>query len=288
MNKSIILLIALFISALRTQAQEGLPYMIYTSDGQSITFEQMIDKLRKAEVVCYGELHNNTMTHWLELQTFKALGNKQEKWTLGLEMLEADNQLIVDEWYEGWISLDKMNRDLRLWPNHETDYQPLMEAAEAMHLRVLATNVPRRYASVVHYRGMAALDSLTTQAKSYLPPLPIPLIEDSAATKMFEMMTGMGSSHGNPHGLQQAQTLKDATMAWHIVQNLPGKILHINGNFHSDRHKGIPEYIKRYRPKTRVMTISTITQENIKQLETDYLGVADFIICIPEDMTKSY
>lgn len=288
MNKTIILLLALFMSALRAEAQDALPYAIYTSDGKAVTFRQMISRMRQAEVVCYGELHNNAMAHWLELQTLKALGSHREGWVLGLEMLEADNQLIVDEWQGGWITMDKMLRDLRLWPNHETDYQPLLEAAEAMRTPVLATNVPRRYASVVHYRGMNTLDSLSAEARSYLPPLPIPLMEDSAAAKVFEMMGGMGGSHGNAQGLQQAQALKDATMAWHIVQKLPGKVLHVHGNFHSDRRKGIPEYIERYRPGTRVLTVSSVTQEDISKPEADNLGVADFIICIPEDMAKSY
>lgn len=285
--KKIILSIAMMVLLLPIHAQQGQAYAIYDSKGNVTTFGKMVDEVAKADIICFGELHNNTLAHWLELQTFKALINKEKKIVLGLEMLEADNQIILDEWQADLIDTEKMNNDLRLWPNHSTDYQPLIDAAKESQIRVVATNVPRRYASMVNYRGLAVLDSLSATAKSFMAPLPIKYQSDEAASKFFEMMSGMGG-HANGERLQQAQAIKDATMAWHIAKAMPAKVFHVNGNFHSDNHSGIVMYLKEYKPTAKVVTISTIIQENISKLEKNYKGVADFILCIPDDMARSY
>lgn len=287
--KTIITLLLALAAWMPASAQTGQAYVIYDKDGHSVTFEQMADRLVKADVVCYGELHNNAMTHWLELQTLKALNARRKGWALGMEMLEADNQIIIDEWEAGLINTEKMNDDMRLWPNHETDYQPLIDAAEEAGMHVVATNVPRRYAAMVNKRGLAVLDSLSAQAKTYMAPLPITYRPDAATDQFFKMMGGMGGKHTDSDKLQQAQAIKDATMAWHIAQAAKRhKVFHVNGSFHSNNHSGIVTYLKEYKPDAEIITISTVTQEQTDRLEDDYKGIADYIICTPEDMARSY
>jgi hypothetical protein len=38
----------------------------------------------------------------------------------------------------------------------------------------------------------------------------------------------------------------------------------------------------------KITTISTRTQQNVSQLEKDNVGIADFIIVVPENMTRTY
>lgn len=47
-------------------------------------------------------------------------------------------------------------------------------------------------------------------------------------------------------------------------------------------------YLKEYRPKTTISTIRAVRQEEIDKIDEDYLGLADFYICITEDMNMSY
>jgi len=44
-------------------------------------------------------------------------------------------------------------------------------------------------------------------------------------------------------------------------------------------------YIWKEKPETKIMTISTVTQNNIYKLEKENVGKADFIIFVPETMT---
>ena len=93
-----------------------------------------------------------------------------------------------------------------------------------------------------------------------------------------------------PQLMAQAQAIKDATMGWFIAQNLKKgeQMIHFNGTYHSDARNGIIPYLLEYRPKTTISTIRAVRQEEIDKIEKDYLGLADFYICITEDMNMSY
>ena len=206
----------------------------------------------------------------------------------GAEMFEADNQLIMDEYMHRTISYERFEEEARLWPNYSTDYYPFVFFAKEHRIPFVATNVPRRYANVVKEKGLAYLDSLSEEARRYLPPLPLRFEAQPEQEGMFGMMHALGKGGAQPEFLAQAQAVKDATMAWFIARNLRHKFLHFNGNFHSDRRGGIIPYLLEYRPGTTLKTVCAVRQEDISQLEEEHLGRADYYICVPEDMSTSY
>ena len=55
--------------------------------------------------------------------------------------------------------------------NNETDYQPLVELAKENQRPFIATNVPRRYASIVFRSGIQGLDSISDEAKKWMKQL---------------------------------------------------------------------------------------------------------------------
>lgn len=251
----------------------------------------MIKTVSATDVVFFGEIHNCVISHWMELKVLEALAENNKKLKVGMEMLEADNQLIIDEYTSSTISSDRFEEECRLWPNYSTDYEPLVYYAKRHHLPLIATNVPRRYASVVKEKGLAFLDSLSAEAKRYLPKLPIKYVENENAQEGFALMGLLGKAKGTePQLMAQAQAIKDATMGWFIAQNLKKgeQMIHFNGTYHSDARNGIIPYLLEYRPKTTISTIRAVRQEEIDKIEEDYLGLADFYICITEDMNMSY
>lgn len=266
-------------------------YRLYDNNGKAIDYQQMVRQLSKADVVFLGEIHNCAITHWLELRILQSLYLAHgKKLALGMEMFEADNQLILNEYLQGLIFSDRFEEEARLWPNYSTDYAPLVYFAREHHLPVIATEVPRRYAAMVKDRGLKCLDSLSAEAKTFLPPLPIRYVANEHAEQGFALMRMMGqhkTDSGNSH-LSEAQALKDATMAWHIAQHAQKKVLHVNGNIHSDGQAGIVTYLRQYAPGKKIITVRAVRQEDITRLDETYLGLADYYLCIPEDMSMSY
>lgn len=287
-----ILWIVMLIMSMTTYAQKTPEiYRIFDAKGKEISYEKMIKTVSATDVVFFGEIHNCVISHWMELKVLEALTENNKKLKVGMEMLEADNQLIINEYTSSLISSDRFEEECRLWPNHSTDYEPLVYYAKSHHLPLIATNVPRRYASIVKEKGLAFLDSLSAEAKRYLPKLPIKYVENKNAQEGFALMELLGKAkETKPQLMAQAQAIKDATMGWFIAQNLKKgeQMIHFNGTYHSDARNGIIPYLLEYRPKTTISTIRAVRQEEIDKIEEDYLGLADFYICITEDMNMSY
>ncbi len=286
-NRRLITLFLMSISISVVGQQHA--YRLFSEKGKKVKYEKMVETASAADVVLFGEYHNNPISHWLQLElTQDLLEMKGEKLVLGAEMLEADNQLILNEYLAGLISESKFEEEARLWKNYKTDYKPLVVLAKENSLQFIATNIPRRYASAVHKKGLGILDSLSAEAKAYLAPLPM---EYDTALNCYKQLRGGGAMGG--HGsinMADAQAIKDATMSHFILKNCgPGQLfIHYNGAYHSDNYESLNWFLKRAKPELNIVTISTVVQDNVGKLEEESQGKADFIICVPSTMTHTH
>ncbi len=260
-------------------------FQIFTADGKKTTVQKMFKAMENKDIVLFGEEHNNPMSHWLQFEFTKQSKEKRDL-ILGAEMLEADNQLALNDYLAGKISAKSLDTAARLWPNYKTDYAPLVDFAKDNKISFVATNIPRRYANRVFKEGFGALDSLTGLEKSWMAPLPMKFDPDLPRYQNIMVMMG---EHGTPK-LVMAQATKDATMAHFILRNYRSGSLfiHYNGKYHSDYYEGILWYLKQDRPDLNYGTISTVSQSQIGKLDKENKGSADFIICVPEEMTKTH
>ena len=284
MKKLISLSIILLFST-TTFSQENGAYTIFNSKGKKVKYSKMIGQLDNAQIILFGEFHNNPISHWLQLEVTLLL-QKSNDLVLGAEMFEADNQDELNRYLSEEIDAKTLDSLARLWPNYDTDYKPLVDIAKENKLTFVATNVPRRYARKVFKGGFEALDSLSAEEKTWMAPLPINY--DAELPGYVEMLSMMGG-HGGEN-LPKAQAIKDATMAYFILQNFtPGQtFLHYNGAYHSNNYEGILWHLQQQRPELKYITISTVSQKDISKLEDENKGIADFIICVDEDMTSTH
>ena len=271
--------------SLNSLAQQKPAYILYNAKGKKIAYSKMIKKLVKNDIVLIGEFHNNPISHWLQLEITKD-ASQQRKLTMGAEMFEQDNQQALNAYLQGKLTQKGLDTAARLWPNYKTDYAPLVNFAKENKITFAATNIPRRYAALVARKGFEALDSLTAIEKTWMSPLPMAF--DSTLpgyVNMKNMMAGHASSN-----IIKAQASKDATMAHFILKYfVPGNLfIHYNGSYHSDNHDGIVWYLQQANPTLKIITVTTVSQSNIKKLLKENKAKADFIICVDEDMTTTY
>lgn len=268
-------------------AQNDRAFVIYNSKGKKVSYAKLQKALPEKEYVFFGEHHDNPISHWLEFELLKELNTLHgSNLQVGFEMFEQDQQLLLNDYLSGVVSENYFLDSCRLWPNYKTDYQPLIQFAKENNLFCLASNVPRKYANRLFRNGRSSLDSLTAVEKMVMAPLDFKidtsLSQYSALVSMEQHMVG--------RHLMEAQAFKDATMAHFILANkkLNNSVYHINGAYHTDFYQGIVWYIQQAQPNARILTISTVTQEQINQCDKENFGKADFIICIPESMTKTH
>ncbi len=79
-------------------------------------------------------------------------------------------------------------------------------------------------------------------------------------------------------------------MAHFILENLAeGQVfIHYHGTYHSNNFEGIVWYLNQYRPGLNIMTIASTEQASVDGLEEENEGLADYILVIPETMTKTH
>jgi len=191
MIKLFSLLLALSFSL---QAFDKPAYVLYNSKGKKINYEKMLKDLRKQDVVLIGELHNNPISHWLELEITQALFEKRQL-VLGAEMFERDNQAALTNYLQGKITAKGLDSSARLWKNYKTDYAPLVNFAKEKNLPFIATNVPRKYASQVSRGGFESLLNLTSEEKTWVAPIPIAY---DANLPGYQKMLKMMGEHTSP------------------------------------------------------------------------------------------
>ncbi len=286
----------LAVLALSFKGEDKPAYQLFTADGKKTTYAKLLAEAQAADIVLFGELHDNPIAHWLELEITKDLYKTWGATTvMGAEMFEADNQAGLNMYLEGKIADTSLRKVVRLWPNYETDYRPLVDFAKDNKIPFIATNTPRKYASKVYGGGFEALEPLPDSVKRWFAPLPIPYDSNERAYK--EIFANSGGHNGQ--NLPKSQALKDATMGHFISQNWAvGKhFIHFHGTYHSDNHSAITWYVNRYagnwlikstQHRPRILVISTVLQSQIGTLNAEEKSKGDFILCIPESMTRTY
>ena len=284
MKRLIFATLFLLISGIGT-AQEKKAYQFFDKNSKKICYEKLLKTVANAEVILFGEYHNNAIAHWLQLELTKDLAVKK-KLVLGAEMIEADNQKQLDQYLKDEISQKQLDSTARLWNNYKTDYKPLVDFAKEKKIDFIATNIPRRFASMVSKKGFESLDVLTPEEKKCIAPLPI--LYDENLPGYVGMIKMMGD-HASPN-MSKAQAIKDATMAYFITKNLkPDSIfIHYNGSYHSDNFEGIYWYLKKASPNMKIITIATVEQSDLKKIVVENYNKADYILVIDEDVTKTF
>lgn len=263
-------------------------YIIFDNKAKESSYQKLLNEAQDSDIIIFGELHNNPICHWLQLELTKDLYEFiDDSLVLGAEMFEADNQLLLDEYIYGKINEKNFKNEVKLWSNYDTDYKPLVEFSRDKHLCFIASNIPRRYASLVFNNGLKALDSLDSEAYKFIPPLPFKI---DISLKSYQDLLKMEDAPHSNENMPYAQAVKDATMAYFILKNWTKNklFLHFNGAYHSNNYEGIVWHLKQRMPDLNILTISTVEQENIDILNKESINIADFIICVPENMTKTH
>jgi uncharacterized iron-regulated protein len=283
------ILLALTVISMLAFVSDKPAYQLYNANGEATAYSDMIKNIKDADFIFVGELHNNAIAHWMELEITKSLyETKKENLVLSAEMFESDNQLIMDEYLNGTISQKNFEDEMRLWPNHSTDYKPLVEFAKENNLSFVAANIPRRYASAVYHNGFEGIDKFSEEAKKYCAPLPIKYDSTLACYAGMLKMAGMGG-RVTPN-LPKSQAMKDATMAHFIAKNWKKgqTLIHYNGAYHSENHEGTVWYLQKALPKAKILVITTVLQSDLSKLEDDYKNTGDYILVVDEDVTNTY
>ena len=284
------LLIILFVNL--AIAQNKPAYQLFKNDGEVANYENMINDLAESDMVFFGEYHYDPISHWMQLEMSKSFFEiRKNELFFGAEMFENGNQLVINEYLNGLYSEKKMIPEItQMWSNYKTDYKPLMDFAKENNLRFIATNIPRRYASMINEMGINALKKLSSEALLMVGP-DLETYFDPTVKAYAEMADHMGE-HVPPNmlNIQTAQAAKDATMAHFSLKYFkPGDFLfHFEGSYHSNYSQGIIWWINKIQPGLTIKSITTVTQSEWNEMTNEEKAtIANYIIVVADSMTQT-
>jgi uncharacterized iron-regulated protein len=274
-------------------------YRIYSvKAAKEIAIAEIAEDMKNADVLFYGEEHNDSVTHYLEHKIFESLFQKyNSSIALSMEMFERDVQPIMNEYLTSDVREKNFKKDARVWSNYK-DYRPMVEFSKLNKLDVICANAAGRYSNLAGRKGQKGLMDLPQESKKYFAPLPY----DTASGKYHEKLVGLfdqGSSKkkkqpsmGESFSLVMAQSLWDATMAYSIHEyfekNPTKKVFQVNGRFHSDEHFAVVTQLKKYNPKLRVLVISSGSDESFPNVDwKKFENQGDYIIITDPKVPKT-
>ena len=289
MKKINISFILIMILSNIVMAQDKPAYILYNNKGKEVKYHKMVKDLAEADMIFFGEYHTNPISHWLQFELAKSLHKiKGDQLYFGAEMFENGNQLVINEYLAGFYPEKKMLVEItQLWKNYQTDYKPLVEFAKENKLRFIATNIPRRYASMIYKHGMDTFSMLSPEAKAMIGPL-----EKYYDASVYEDMKANMGGHIPPtmDNIQLSQASKDATMAKFSVEsfNEGNLLLHLDGSYHSNNHRGIVWWVNKIKPGLNIKTITTLTMSEWEAMtKEEKKSIANYIIVVADNMTQT-
>lgn len=265
-------------------------YKIYDVKKQKgISLDDLVADVKNIDVLFFGEEHNDSIGHELEVELFSKIAKAYPKTALTLEMFHTDTQPIINEYLSGLISEKNFIKEARAWNNYK-DYKAMIEYAKANNLPVIGGNGAARYSNAVTKSGLSILSTFPAESKIFLPPLPIDTATGRYHDKFIETLGGhnMGGMK-----IYQTQNFWDASMSWSIARylksNKRSKVFQVNGRFHSDEHLGTFAKLKQQMPALKLANISCFSADDFNNPDwKKYSLFGDYIIVTDPAVKRSF
>jgi uncharacterized iron-regulated protein len=261
----------------------GAHRIVATTSGATVSLRALGDAMQSADVVFLGEQHDDPATHALQLAVLDEAATRGRPVALSLEMFERDVQQPLDEYLTGRLAEQDFLAGARPWERYATDYRPSVLYARSRGWPVLASNVPRRLASLVSRGGLAALETLPPGDRA-LVARDLRCPKDRYYERFIATVGSHGPAPAQPAAggaapppappadsasramadrFYAAQCVKDETMAESIVRAAAGLpsgtlVVHYTGAFHSDYRQGTVERVVRRETSLRPLVISFV------------------------------
>ncbi len=281
-------LIACLIISFSLHAQKKA-YTVFDDLGGKSSYEKILKKAAKADIILFGEIYRNPINHWLEYELVKDIFEKvNEDIVLGAQSYHTDNQLVINEYLGGHVNYKTFCKEVNYGEDNHTEYRPLLDFSRSFQIPFIATSIPDRYIKMVSTEGFKAFNHLSKQASKYLCPTPFKYDENLEGYKAIKRMKDHGKITGD--NLARAQVTKDATMSHFILKNYRegSTFIHFNHTYHSKNFEGIMWHLKQANPDLKILTIHCVKQKELDKLELKNESTAHFIIVTPKSMSKTH
>lgn len=167
-NKTLVL--ELGNPSLKHETMDIFPEKLYSAQtGQTTSFEKMIKDMQNNRLIYVGETHNSLPMHKIQAQIILALFEQERNLSIGMEMLNREQQEIVNKWTLGILSEVEFIQQARWYVNWNFNfgfYKEIFSLAKNNHIPIHLLNVPREIITKIRMQGW---DALSDEQKKMIP-----------------------------------------------------------------------------------------------------------------------
>lgn len=246
--------------------------------GDTLSTNQLVQRLGGAEFVLLGEVHDNPIHHDLRARLLIALGARRPAVVFEqfAESMSPIGPLVRGESLEDWLDHAGFDRHGWRWPLH----QPVVDAARSRARSIWGSNIPREALRPVVREGEAAAPE---HLREYLARAPL---DDSARMKLdAELVAGHCGRlpESMVVGMRAAQTVRDAAMTAAMLRARGGgPVWLIAGNGHVRKDIAVPRLLRVAAPGSTVLAVGLLERaDGVSQPPTEMLARYDVVIVTP-------
>ena len=272
--KKIVLLSILVLSCFLLVQCTHQNKILRVSDGAITTLPEVIEDLEEVQILFVGELHDVKRHHDAQLQIIRSMHEIGMPIAIGLEMFQAEYQMVLDKWVQGTLAEDAFIKAYYAnWQFPWPLYRDIFLYAREHAIPLLGLNVNPKIVRQVARHGFASL------SKEQLRKLPGVSCNINPEYQAFiRRALRIHQSGKTFHNFCEAQMVWDTTMAWNLVKFLKSSpdyfVVVLAGGGHSWK-LGIPDQVRNNSNIPFKVILpevgATSTRATISTNETDYL-----------------
>jgi len=233
--------------------------------GELVELDQIADTLASARVLYVGEVHDRFDHHLNQLEIIKAMRDRYQDVSIGVEFFQRPFQEHLDAYVRGEIDEREMLKRTEYFSHWSLDYRqyrPILRYAREQGIPLVALDVATELRTKA---GRQGLDSFTDEEKARIP---VDMDRDNDRYRQyirqaFEQMHQMPEERFE-HFLQ-AQILREETMAESIARYLQDHPQHrmvaLAGFGHFIYGIGVPDRVQRRMAVDDIIVLQGLPRE---------------------------
>lgn len=262
-------------------AENPRPFMegeiVQVKAGQVVSFEAMMEDLRKVDIVYVGETHINRTHHDIQHKILQELFAKNQSVRVGMEMFERSYQSILDQWSSGSLTEETLFKKVNWEENWSFDfglYRDILDFISENHLHLTALNIPSEIVKKVATHGLTSLSE--EERAQVAQDIDLSDAEHRAFARERFAAHDVEDLHGFDH-FYEAQCVWDDSMAESVAKMVErdrkdAPLVIFAGNGHIERF-GIPKRVQRRGNVSYRTVMPVAVGATVKQTAADYIWV---------------
>jgi len=231
--------------------------------GETLSRGDFLETARGAEYILIGETHDNACDHRVQARLIRWMAKNGTKAAVGLEMVPADAQSVLDRFNAGNLALEELPEALNweeTWGHPFSSYKPVFQAARNAGLPLYGLNISPQDLDTIRDQGRRALQQ-KDRPRGYIPPSEE---EKKVLDRAYERHEQLPSLKNETERLDRErffliQAVWDSSMAAEAVRVRSGTgrgMIILAGQGHIEHGRGIPRRLKILDPSADILSVS--------------------------------